>query len=218
MSGGVKLSWETTHHRIANESFLLSVYDVSDKVSQVVTTQRLEYSLTHLSLSHTYLLRVQVVNRLNNSHSYIQVSYTHTEVTTSTRINLVVYVVAGLLLFIILLVSVIVVCSVILVRNLLKSKKVNKYENTNNLEEITPPVNTPSDKKEYISLSDVHIGTKIQQIQNYEPMASVYPPHKEYIPLEMTTSPNYCEIPESHFDSENDTKDTKYENLTDAIC
>ena len=193
------------------------MYDVSDKVSQVVTTQRLEYSLTHLSLSNTYLFRVQVVNRLNNSHSYTQVSYTHTEVMTSTPINLVVYVVAGLLLFIILLVLAIVVCSVVLVRKVLKSKKTNKYKySKKSLEETTPPVNT-SDKKEYISLSDVHTGTKIQQTHKYEPMASVYPPHNEYIPLEVTTRPNYSEIPDSHFDSDNDSKDRKYENLTSVI-
>ena len=191
---------------------------MSDKVRQVVTTQRLEYFLTHLSLSHTYLLRVQVVNRLNNSHSYTQVSYTHTEVTTSTPINLVAYVVAGLLLFIILLVLAIVVCSVLFVRNVLKSKKTNKYKNTNDLEETSPPDNTTSDKKEYLSLSDVHIGTKMQQTQNYELMTSVYPHHKEHIPLEVIAPPNYCEIPDYHSDSENGTKDTKYENLADAIC
>ena len=84
------------------------------------------------------------------------------------------------------------------------------------LEDTTPPVNT-SDKKEYISLSDVHTGTKIQQTHNYEPMASVYPPHNEYIPLEVTTRPNYSEIPDSHFDSENDSKDRKYENLASII-
>ena len=209
-SGGVKLSWETTHHRIANESFLLSVYDVSDKVSQVVTTQRLEYSLTHLSLSHTYLLRVQVVNRLNNSHSYTQVSYTHTEVTTSTPINLVVYVVAGLLLFIILLVLTIVVCSVVRVRKVLKRKKTNKYKySKKSLEDTT----IPSDRREYISLSDFHIGqthnyepmasvypSPIGQTHKYEPMASVYPPPREYVPLGLTTSPIYCEIPELNLD------------------
>ena len=84
------------------------------------------------------------------------------------------------------------------------------------LEETTPPANT-SDKKEYISLSDVHTGTKIQQTHNYEPMASVYPPHSEYIPLEVTTRPNYSEIPDSHFDSENDSTDRKYENLASVI-
>ena len=174
-------------------------------------------TLSLTSLSHTYLLRVQVVNRLNNSHSYTQVSYTHTEVTTSTPINLVAYVVAGLLLFIILLVLVIVVCSVVLVRKVLKSKKTNNYKySKKSLEETTQPANT-SDKKEYISLSDVHTGTKIQQTHKYEPMASVYPPHNEYIPLEVTTRPNYSEIPDSHFDSENDSKDRKYENLTNVF-
>ena len=137
--------------------------------------------------------------------------------TTTTTPNLVVYVVAGLLLFIILLVLAIVVCSVVLVRKVLKSKKTNKYKySKKSLEETTPPVNT-SDKKEYISLSDVHTGTKIQQTHKYEPMASVYPPHNEYIPLEVTTRPNYSEIPDSHFDSENDSKDRKYENLTSVI-
>ena len=139
------------------------------------------------------------------------------KVTTSTQINLVAYVVAGLLLFIILLVLAIVVCSVVLVRKVLKSKKTNKYKySKKSLEETTPPVNT-SDKKEYISLSDVHTGTKIQQTHKYEPMASVYPPDSEYIPLEVTTRPNYSEIPDSHFDSENDSKDRKYENLTSVI-
>ena len=140
-----------------------------------------------------------------------------TTTTTSTQINLAVYVVAGLLLFIILLVLAIVVCSVVLVRKVLKSKKTNNYKySKKSLEETTPPANT-SDKKEYISLSDVHTGTKIQQTHKYEPMASVYPPHNEYIPLEVTTRPNYSEIPDSHFDSENDSKDRKYENLTSVI-
>ena len=138
-------------------------------------------------------------------------------ITTTTTLNLVAYVIAGLLLFIILLVLAIVVCSVVLVRKVLKSKKTNNYKySKKSLEETTPPVNT-SDKKEYISLSDVHTGTKIQQTHNYVPMASVYPPHNEYIPLEVTTRPNYSEIPDSHFDSENDSKDRKYENLTSVI-
>ena len=129
--------WETTHPRLANESFLLSVYDVSDDVTQVFTTQRLEYSLTDLSYSHNYSIRVQVVNRLNNTNNYTQISYTHTEVTTSTLMNVVVFVVAGLLLFVVLLVSAVVVCCVVIVRVVLKSKKTNKYTYTKNLEDTT---------------------------------------------------------------------------------
>ena len=202
---------------LANESFLLSVYDVSTGVREVITSQRLEYSLTHLSHSHTYSIRVQVVNRLNNTHNYTQISYTYTEITTSTQIYIVVYSVAGLLLFIVLLAVVlaIVVCSVILVRNVLKSKKTNKYKYTKSLEETTPSANTSSDKKEYISLSYVHTVTRLPQTHGYEPMTSVYSPQREYVPLEVTTPPNYCEIPESHFESENDSR--QYENLSSII-
>ena len=195
--------WETTHPRLANESFLLSVYDVSDDVTQVVTTQRLEYSLTHLSSSHNYSIRVQVVNRLNNTNNYTQISYTHTEVTTSTLMNVVVFVVAGLLLFVVLLVSAVVVCCVVIVRVVLKGKKTNKYTYTKNIEDITHPTNTPSGKT--------------QDTKNYEPMASVYPPHSEYVPMEVTIPHNYYEVAGSHLETERDNRDTGYENLASVI-
>ena len=179
----------------------------------ILTTTPIRTITTFTTITTTTTIATTVLIPMTTPELIIQ----QTTQTTTTTLNFVAYVVAGLLLFIILLVLAIVVCSVLLVRKVLKSKKTNNYKySKKSLEETTPPANT-SDKKEYISLSDVHTGTKIQQTHKYEPMASVYPPDSEYIPLEVTTRPNYSEIPDSHFDSENDSKDRRYENLTSVI-
>ena len=53
--------------------------------------------------------------------------------------------------------------------------------------------------------------------KNYEPMSSVYPPHSEYVLMEVTTPHNYYEVAGSHLETERDNRDTGYENLASVI-
>ena len=81
----VQLQWETSYPLIANEIFIiwLSRVNVSDEYEEIGRTDDTEYSLPHLSHNYHYSIRVQVVNRLNNT-TYTDLYYVHTENTEET--------------------------------------------------------------------------------------------------------------------------------------
>ena len=117
----VQLQWETSYPLIANEIFIIWLHrvNVSDEYEKIGRTDDTEYSLSHLSHNYHYSIRVQVVNRLNNT-TYTDLYYVHTENTeeTFTHISVAVAVIAVVVILLLLVVLVVVLLMVLLkIRN-----------------------------------------------------------------------------------------------------
>eukprot|EP00800_Vazella_pourtalesii_P011069 TRINITY_DN2671_c0_g1_i1.p1 TRINITY_DN2671_c0_g1~~TRINITY_DN2671_c0_g1_i1.p1 ORF type:complete len:264 (-),score=57.27 TRINITY_DN2671_c0_g1_i1:43-834(-) len=223
MTGGtVRLSWETSHTRIADESFIISVYNVGTPVQlrEIVTTERLEYFASELSYNTPYLFRIQVVNRLNNTDTYQTLYYINTQ-SISTAIQPNVAIITGVIAGVIIVLLSIIIC-VCLIVVFVQKKKIHKFEYTNR-QNIIQPSNVTSGTKEYIQLSEVentgHSSNTAgyQLTHDYEPMKSVVTRGQVYVNLETAQQPNYsADSKETTNKTLQDTVGKNYENLANV--
>ena len=75
----MKLEWGTKYARVAEEEFIISVYDLNSNTGfeEVARTKYTRYTLSQLIPGNTYILRVQVVNRLSSTRFLYSRSYVH---------------------------------------------------------------------------------------------------------------------------------------------